>query len=199
MDVDKFLQAGKVPRHLLPWGQGQALNALVWKDDAFMFHVCAEALHLVDSPIEGFGGYTVMDDSDRELSRHLEAVKHAKGRVLKTGLGFGCFVRMCLLKPEVERIDVIEIDDNVIAHFGAEFKDNPRVRIYHGDALHVDIDPNARWDLAWHDIYCAGNKGLQALHSKLLLKYARHCRKQGAWQFPREYRKLYKKKSRWMI
>ncbi len=191
MDTQTLLKAGKVPRHLLPWGKGQKINACVSPDEdvAFMFDVCLHGLQFVDMPFTGYGGYTVMDDSDRELSRHLQAVKHAKGRILKTGLGFGCFVRMCLTKPEVEHIDVIEINANIIKHFGAEFEDDPRVTIHHCDAL--DFEPgNRHWHLGWHDIYTEGNGGLQLRHGTLIKKSYPNCDTQGAWAFPRFLRRL---------
>lgn len=149
MHVLDVLKAGKAPRDLFPW-HGYPLNAKVIQGNAFLFHVCMAGLHLVDD--NGLGGYTVMDDSDVELARHLEAVNHAKGRVLKTGLGMGCFVRMCLTKPEVEHIAVVELDENIIKHFGAEFVGNDRVTIHHADAFEFPLS-HGPWDFAWHDIY----------------------------------------------
>lgn len=180
------LKAGKAPRDLFPW-HGYPMNAKLIDGNAFLFDVCMAGLHLIDD--EGLGGYTVMDDSDIELSRHLEAVNQAHGRVLKTGLGMGCFVRMCLTKPDVEHIDVVEINDRIIAHFGAEFAGNPRVTIHHTDAFEF---PTSRgpWDFAWHDIYCEGNDGLQALHVKLIKRFNRHAKKQGAWNLPRWTRRF---------
>ena len=190
MDTGALLAAGRAPRHLFPWNKGRKLNACLSPDgDAFLFDVCIHGLHRVDFPMTGFGGYTVMDDSDQELRRHFEGVRHAKGRVLKTGLGFGCFVRMCLTKPDVEHIDVIEIDGQIIDHFGAEFSNNPRVTIHHADAF--DFDPvGQRWDFGWHDIYTEGNEGLAMAHTRLIRKFLPYCEKQGAWQYPRESKKF---------
>ena len=185
----KLLAAARVPRHLLPWGYGQEFNAHTVGEDAFLFHVCMAGLHRVDTPEEGFGGYTVMDDSRGEVVKHLQAVGRAKGRVLKTGLGFGCFVRMCLTKPEVEHIDVIEINENIAQHFGAEFENEPRVTIHVADALEWDAGVGL-WDFGWHDIYCEGNEGLQVLHMRLIERYRQHCALQGAWGLPRWVRRL---------
>ena len=77
----------------------------------------------------------VMEDSVRELRRHLPIWRHGRGRVLVSGLGLGCVVRGLLVNPEVEHIDVVEIEQWNIDHFGAEFAGNPRVTIHHGDAL----------------------------------------------------------------
>jgi hypothetical protein len=185
-DIATFIQAAKAPRHLFPWmSNDRNRNAIVLNGDAFLLDSTPNiaTLHLMDHD-QGYGGYTIMDDSDKEIRRHMAAILAAKGRVLKTGLGFGCFVRACLLKPEVEHIDVVEIDPEIIAHFGAEFAGNPRVTIHHADAFEFPVD-GKHWDLAWHDIYCQGNDGLQGLHVKLIKRYRKHCDRQGAWKLPR--------------
>ena len=190
MNVAQMLTAGRAPRHLFPWNKNGKLNACLSPcGTAFLFDVCMPALHKTGFPMTGYGGYTVMEDSDQELKRHLQGVKHAKGRVLKTGLGFGCFVRMCLTKPEVQHIDVIEINGRIIDHFGAEFRDDPRVTIHHEDAF--AFDPTGyKWDFAWHDIYTEANEGLAHAHVRLIKRYLAHTKKQGAWQLPRETKKF---------
>jgi spermidine synthase len=144
-------------------------------------------LHLIDD--EGFGGYTVMDDHDQELLRHMEGVLAARGMVLKTGLGMGCFVRMCLLKSDIEHIDVIEINPAIAAHFGAEFVGNPRVTIHVMDAFDFPTEGRS-WDFVWHDIYTEGNDGLAEAHARLMVKFAKCTPNQGAWQFPREFKRM---------
>lgn len=182
METAALIRAAKVPRSLLPWKGENGINAMEVRGDAFLFDAFSLAgMHLVDD--DGFGGYTVMDDSDPEIRRHLPAIHAARGRVLKTGLGFGCFVRACLQKPDVEHIDVVEIDRSIIDHFGREFRGNPRVTIHHADAFKFRL-AGRHWSLGWHDIYCDGNHGLQELHLKLLRHYAGHCDQQGAWGLP---------------
>lgn len=130
-------------------------------------------------------GHVVMEDSRRELHRHLPIFFAARGHVLITGLGLGCVVRGLLVKPEVEHIDVIEIDADIIRVIGAEFAGNPRVTIHHADALEWPIRGH-RWDVAWHDICTPDDVGLQGLHGKLLTRFYPHVGRQGAWDFPRE-------------
>lgn len=187
MNANAMLRAAKPPRHLFPWKAG-LMNAKIVGGHAFLFHVCIEGLQNVDD--QGLGGYTVMDDSDKELARHLNAVKHARGRVLKTGLGLGCFVRMCLEKPDVDHIDVVEIDAAIIEHFGAEFADNPRVTLHHADAFTFDL-AHGPWDLAWHDIYCVANIGLDVEHVKLIARFMPAAKRQGAWGTPRIIRRRF--------
>lgn len=179
---DVYMRAMKVPRELLPW-RSRTCSAKLHNGDAFLFDSMSVAgMHLVDD--SGYGGYTIMDDSNRELRKHLAAVHAATGRVLKTGLGFGCFVRGCLLNPDVEHVDVIEVDPDIAEHFGRPFRGNPRVTIHVADAFKFPLE-GKYWDVAWHDIYCDGNDGLQLLHVRLMAMYRNHVGKQGAWANPR--------------
>jgi len=140
-------------------------------------------LHAVDD--DGFGGHVIMEDSPNELRKHLPILIHGKGRILKTGLGLGCVVRGLLSKPDVQHIDVIEIDQRIIKHVGPEFALSKRVTIHHDDALTMPI--KGAWDFAWHDIYTEGNEGLQVLHAQLFHRFMGHAKTQGAWAFPREF------------
>lgn len=193
IDTLDLLNVARVPPRLLPWGQGRRINAHYIGPHAFLFDAHSVAgMMMLDFPEEGYGGYTIMDDSPREVARHFQAVRYAEGRVLKTGLGLGCFVRMCLTKPSVEHIDVIEIDPSIAEHFGSEFRHDPRVTIHVADALTWPMPAIAQWDFAWHDIYCDGNDGLQKLHAELLMRFRPYCWRQGAWGIPRWFRRCAK-------
>ena len=124
----------------------------------------------------------VMEDSVQELRRHLPIFRHGHGRVLISGLGLGCVVRGLLMKPEVAHIDdVVEIEQRIIEHFGAEFADNPRVTIRHGDALTVKWPASTRWDVAWHDITCVKGDALTLSHARLVARHFHRCSRQGWW------------------
>lgn len=138
-----------------------------------------------EATLQNPAGEVVMEDSHRELCRHLPIWFAAHGRVLKTGLGLGCVVRGLLAKPEVEHVDVVEIDADIIRVIGPEFDGNPRVTIHHADALTWDFGER-RWDFAWHDIWTEGNDHLQVLHAQLIARYGPAvAAKQGAWMLPR--------------
>ena len=189
MDTGSLLNAGKLPRDLLPWkSKSGHMNAMLYNGDAFLFDAhSGGSFHTVSD--EGFGGFTIMDDSDSELSRHLQAVWLAEGRILKTGLGFGCFVRMALGNSNVEHIDVIEKDPEIASHFGRQFRDNPRVTIHVQDAFDFVIG-DQKWNLAWHDIYCDGNNGLARMHFDLMIKFRKAAKIQSAWAIDRWARRL---------
>ncbi len=130
-------------------------------------------------------GDVVMEDSERELKRHLPILLAAKGRILVSGLGLGCVVRGLLANPHVQHIDVVEIDDTILDLVGPEFRDNGRVTLHHADALKIKWPRGKRWDFAWHDIH--DDDG----HLSLLHRYRHCCHRQGAWMLPRFVKKLW--------
>lgn len=134
-------------------------------------------------------GETVMEDSRRELRRHLPIWLRARGRVLITGLGLGCVVRGLLASPHVDHITVVEIDGGILRVIGPEFESNPRVTLIHDDALTIKLDD--RFDYAWHDLFTDGPVNLQVLHAKLFKRFHRQCAIQGAWQFPRYFKRTW--------
>lgn len=155
---------------------------LVGFDDyTLLRRFCTRTMHLEHQEV-------VMEDSIIELMRHLPIWLAARGRVLVTGLGLGCVVRALMIKPEVEHIDVVEIDGQIIDKIGPTLID-PRVRIIEGDALKVDLS-GERYDYAWHDLWTDGPQHLQILHVRLYEKFRRQCGHQGAWAFPRHMSRL---------
>jgi len=137
----------------------------------------------------------VMEDSPREVRRHLPLLLRAHGKVLVTGLGLGCVVRGLLSLREVEQVDVVEIDPDVAHLVWHDFADDPRVTLHLGDALTVEWSPGTRWDFAWHDLWVEQGS-LQPLHMKLLRRYKDFAPRQGAWAFPREFKRLLRSKLR---
>lgn len=123
----------------------------------------------------------VMEDSNVELRRHAPIFRHGHGRILISGLGLGCVVRGLLTKPEVEHIDVVEIDPRIIDRFGVEFAGDRRVTIHHGDALTYPWSETERWDVAWHDIHCTKEDSLVRLHAALVERFLYQCDRQGWW------------------
>jgi hypothetical protein len=187
----KFIKAARCPSTLAP----QSFGAWTIKKTDFggftqtvLFHQTVKTMHLIH-------GDVVMEDSPNELRKHLPIWLAAKGRVLVTGLGLGCVVRGLLASPAVEHVIVVEKDRELIRSVGNEFdeKFNPRrrVQLIHDDALTIKLRPEFRCDFAWHDLWIDPAEGnLQKLHMKLFVKFRRHCPRQGAWGFPREFAAL---------
>ena len=138
--------------------------------------------------LEGSPGEVVMEDSPRELRRHLPLLMAARGRVLISGLGLGCVVRGLLSLPEVEHVDVVEIDRHVVELAGGEFAGDPRCTLRLVDALTVKWPRGARWDYAWHDVWSEA-EALPVVHARLLSRYWRQVGHQGAWGMPRWFRR----------
>lgn len=138
-------------------------------------------------------GEVVMEDSREELLRHMPIWMAARGRVLITGLGLGCVVRGLLAKPAVTHIDVVELDPSIIRICGAEFAGNPRVTLHHGDAEHYRWPRDTRWDFAWHDLW-TDDEHLQKLHFRLFARFMDLVGRQGAWGFPREIKRVLRRK-----
>lgn len=162
----RWFPAGSAPARHCGAEQQTALRRLSWR-----------SLH-------SDAGEIVMEDSRMELARHLPIFMAARGRVLISGLGLGCVLRGLLIKPEVEHVDVVELDPGILRVVGAEFRGHPRVTLHFGDALTVRWPRATAWDFAWHDVWVDG-PGLDRLHTRLIGRYHRRCRHQGAWQMPR--------------
>lgn len=203
-----FLHAARVPHAIEPqkfglWtierrGAGETILGEINTDMALPFglvgwpdYTLLRRLTIASLHLEHVGGEVVMEDSLRELRRHLPIWLTARGRVLKTGLGLGCVVRGLLANPDVDYVDVVEIDADICRVIGAEFEENPRVTIHKADALSWDFG-DRRWDYAWHDIHSFDDRCLQAMHAELLARYmpAIEIARQGAWTFPREISRL---------
>ena len=154
-------------------------DAVGWDSYTVLWRWTEATMHLAP-------GEVVMEDSRPELRQHLPIWLKGHGRILVTGLGLGCVVRGLLANPDVERIDVIEIDRGILDVIGPEFAGEGRVNLIHGDALEYPIN-GERWDFAWHDIWVdeACGRDLQLFHADLIAKFMSVCGPQGAWKLPR--------------
>ena len=137
-------------------------------------------------------GELVMHDEPHELAKHLQFILKAEGRVLKTGLGLGCVVRGLLLNPRVTEVVVLERDQHVLKLVAPHML-KERLKIVHAEAVAWCQETSERFDCAWHDIWTdesAGEGHLAFAHQKLLKAMKGKVRFQGAWEFPREFRRL---------
>lgn len=129
----------------------------------------------------------MMSDTPSEQRDHHYAIHEMKqrgGRVLINGLGIGMVLNAALAMKNVTHIDVVEIDADVISLVGPHYACD-RLTIHHADAFTVEWPKDARWSVAWHDIWttiCTDNLPEMG---KLHRKYGRRVEWQGSWQ--REY------------
>lgn len=124
-----------------------------------------------------------MSDTDDEKRDHAEAFWEAQrrgGRVLIHGLGLGMVVKATLALPNVEHVDVVEIDPRVVKHIGPHYE-SERCTIHLGDALTYEWPTGARWDVVWHDIWpTITGDNLPTMH-RLHRRFGRRAGWQGSW------------------
>lgn len=124
-----------------------------------------------------------MTDTPAEIRDLYPLRRMATGQVLINGLGLGVAVEMCLSKPEVEHVTVIEISQEVIQLVGSYLKliHGDRLTVIHADAFEYKHPKGVRYNAVWHDIWdsiCADN--LPEMH-RLHRKYGRRTDWQGSW------------------
>jgi len=129
-----------------------------------------------------------MSDTPDEMHDHASAFWQAKGRggrVLINGLGLGMVVQACLLLPNVEHVDVVEIDENVIKLVGPTYQERfgDRITIHHADAYEQrkKWPTGSRWNVAWHDIWPSISEDNLSGMATLKRSYGRRAAWQGAW------------------
>ena len=125
----------------------------------------------------------MMSDTPSEIYDFSEIIYKTQilgGRVLINGLGLGCVLKGVLSFPNVERVDVVELEQDIIDLVAPSYDDS-RVHIYHNDAYAINWDKLDKWTVAWHDIWnniCSDNlEGMGKLHRK----YGRKVAWQGSW------------------
>ena len=137
-------------------------------------------------------GSLVMIDHIIELQKHLEFVLKAHGRVLVTGLGLGCVLRGLLHRGQCDEIVVIERDPSVIKLVWPSLEYERTLRLIQADARDWTRTTEQRFDYAWHDLWSDTDQdepSLQVTHASMMFHLAKQVRYQGAWSFPREFKR----------
>jgi hypothetical protein len=128
--------------------------------------------------------------------------------VLISGLGLGIVPAWLLANVAVHRIDVIEIDADVIELVARDeaareaWAASPRLHVHLGDALtwkpsgqpgcalHSDCEPPSSWDAAWHDIWDQPSSENLPSMRRLHRRFGRRAGWQMSWERPEcEYRR----------
>ncbi len=132
---------------------------------------------------EGRDGVT-MSDTPTEMDQHLAFVHSAKGHVLINGLGLGMALSAILLpdrKRPVDKVTVVEIEQDIIDLVGPHYLNDPRVEIIHASAFDYQPPNGVRYGAVWHDIWdsiCSENLDeMKTLHRR----YGRRTDWQGSW------------------
>lgn len=132
-------------------------------------------------------GMLWMSDTPDERTDSLICLCHAARigaeSALVNGLGLGSVLRG-LMAIGVRRLDVVEIDPDVIALVGPTYQRlcadaGVELHIYPGDAYTIELD--GAWDIVWSDIWvdvCSTNL---AEMDRLVRKYDARCCWHGQW------------------
>lgn len=121
-----------------------------------------------------------MSDTPDEQRDHRYAVHKAQGVCYIGGLGIGMVLKNILLKPEVTKVIVVEIDQELVDLI-APFYPDPRVEIVCMDAYEYKPPKGVRFGMVWHDIWpnlCTDNLPEMA---KLHRKFAGKADWQDSW------------------
>jgi hypothetical protein len=122
--------------------------------------------------------------------------------VLISGLGLGIVPAWLLANAAIHRIDVIEIDPDVIGLVARDeaardaWAASPRLHVHLGDALtwqpqqrdgcelHRDCPPPSRFDAAWHDIWDRPSADNLPSMMRLHRRFGRRAGWQMSWERP---------------
>lgn len=129
------------------------------------------------------GGNTMMSDTPYEINDQRAIISYAKNHVLINGLGLGITAELCLNKPEVSKVTVVELNPDVIKLVSPYLtaKYGERIEIIQADAFEYKPRKGSRFGAVWHDIWlgiCEDN--LPDMH-RLHRKYGRLADWQGSW------------------
>lgn len=133
---------------------------------------------------DGSWNEIMMSDTPMEMRDQFSAIfeiKQRGGRVLLNGLGLGMVLKAALASPQVTHVDVVEIEQDIIDLVWPTYAVDARAQVHHADAYTIEWQKDARWTVAWHDIWptlCTDNLPLMA---KLHRKYGRRVDWQGSW------------------
>lgn len=136
-----------------------------------------------------------MSDTTAERRDHINAALRISGglhggtpaeRVLIGGLGLGCILRVALLTPGVQHVDVVELDADVLALVGPHYQamaeaNGTDLVLHHADLFDQRWAPGTHWNVAWFDIWqhlCTDDLDD---HARLARSYARRTDWYACW------------------
>jgi len=101
------------------------------------------------------GREAIMSDTPAEITEHMEPIERATGNVLIHGLGLGVVANACLMKPEVSKVTVVELEQDVIdlvaPHYQLVYGN--RLDVVCADAFEYEPPNGTRFNVVWSDIW----------------------------------------------
>jgi hypothetical protein len=142
---------------------------------------------LIDSRAGMFGD-PMMSDTPAEMRDHAWAWMEARsrgGRILVHGLGLGMVAQAMLALPNVDHVDIVELDPDVIALVAPSFQadvDEGRLTIHQGDCFTKEWPKDAHWSVAWSDIWAEISQANLPEMAQLRRRFnKRVCDWHGCW------------------
>ena len=140
-----------------------------------------------------------MHDFPHEINQHMIFMLRARGEVLVSGLGLGCVVRGLLANPEVKRVTVLENSPDELRLVHPYMERSDRLEIIDAEAeTWIKSNSERKFDCAWHDLWIEEKEGhhhLQVKHAELMTALHGRVAFQGAWNFPRYFRRTWRELS----
>ena len=124
-----------------------------------------------------------MSDTPDEIDDHMPMIHEAEkrgGRVLVNGLGLGMVIKALLDLPQVEHVDVVELNKDVIDLVGPHYA-SERCTIHHANAFEVKWPEGAHWTAVWSDIWLPISPDNLPEIARLKAKYADMADWHGLW------------------
>jgi hypothetical protein len=128
-------------------------------------------------------GQLWMSDTTAEQRDHWRPdaeISRRGGRVLIAGLGLGMIVARALSYPNVEHVDVVEIDRDLVDLVGPHYE-GPRCTVHHADAYAIKWAAGTRWSVAWFDIWAELSEDNLPEMARLARSYGRRADWTGFW------------------
>ena len=136
------------------------------------------------------GGTLWMSDTSDERRDHWAPVHYAKGHVLIAGLGLGMVALACALKPETEKVTVIEINADVIGlvvpylrkALEEAGRDPDMLEVIEADIFTWKPPKGQMYDCIWFDVWADVCTDNLPEYGKLNRRFARRTAGyRGAW------------------
>lgn len=127
------------------------------------------------------GSEVVMSNTLMELETNQVAYENATGNVLIAGLGMGMILDAILSKPDVTKVRIIELDQDIIDNIGVLYKDHPKVEIVQGSIFDYTLQKDEYYNYIWFDIWTyITNDNIEEI-LELHSKFCRHCKWMSFW------------------
>lgn len=134
-------------------------------------------------------GKIMMSDTPMEIETNQDFIQKANGNVFIGGLGMGIIILCIQDKPEVHRIDVMEINPYVIQYMKQHLLFNQKLNIIEGDVLKYVPGKSDLYDSVYFDIWKQTSSSNKSDMVILHRRWSKHINRQNPAWFLSSWRK----------